>query len=117
MQIKKIPIRHLVNKTSYTCKFSKITCIWQFFPSYNLFSKNSSICGINSERRIFFVSLTVVEAFRKNRSAGFISKASAIFTSSSNDGVCRPHSIQPIVEVAQSQASASFSCEMPFSFL
>ena len=61
--------------------------------------------------------LTVVEALRKNRSAGFISNASAIFTRSSNDGVCRPHSMQPIVEVAHPQVSASFSWEMPFSFL
>ena len=59
---------------------------------------------------------TVVEALQINKSAGFIFKAFAIFTSKSKDGVCRPHSIQPIVDVAQSHSSASFSWEIPFAF-
>lgn len=61
--------------------------------------------------------VTVVEALRRNRSAGWMLKAAAILAIISNDGRVFPHSMQPIVPVAQSHASASFSCENSFSFL
>ena len=85
--------------------------------TYNFFLINPSICGSNSVSKISFVLVTVVEALRKNRSAGWISRASAIFASISKEGSVLPHSMQPIVPVAQPQRSASFSWEMERSFL
>lgn len=84
---------------------------------YNLLSTNSSICGMSSVLRRFFVFETVVEALRRKRSAGWICSALAILSIISNDGIVFPHSMHPMVPVAQSQLSASFSCEKPFSFL
>ena len=84
---------------------------------YSSLSIKTSIWGNNFDLRIFFVFETVIDALRINKSAGFTLNAFAIFTSKSNEGVCRPHSIQPIVEVAQSQNSASCSCEIFLCFL
>lgn len=68
-------------------------------------------------RSLFFAARTVLDALRKNKSAGWIFRAAAIFTIISKDGSAFPHSMQAIVPVAQSQASASFSWNMSFLFV
>ena len=74
---------------------------------YNLLSTNSSICGISSVLRRFFVLETVVDALRRNRSAGWTFKAFAIFTIRSNEGFVVPASICPIRPFVQSAPIAS----------
>lgn len=76
---------------------------------YSSFSTKSSICGSSFVFRTDFVLRTVDDALRRKRSAGWTPRAEAILSIISKEGNVRPHSIQPMVPVAQSHDSANFS--------
>jgi len=66
---------------------------------------------------LFLISTFVLETSRIKRSAGVISRASAILMSISREGFALPASIPPIVPVPQSHRTASRIWDMLFSVI